>query len=239
MRDHAGGAEEFNRINTQGTLHLAHAAAAAGVRRFVFISTIKVNGDMTAGRAFAAHDAPVASDGYSRSKLEAETALRALPGLESVVIRPPLIHGPGAKGNLERFCRLAAAGLPVPLAGIHNRRDLVGVDNLCNLIERCLWHAAAPQQVFLAADGEPLSTTRLYELIAEGVGRSARMFPLPPGLLRVIARPLGMGGEIDRLTQSLEVDIAKTRDLLAWSPPVSAAEGVLRMARAYARGTGQ
>ena len=234
MRDHAGGADEFRRVNTEGTLQLARGAMAAGVRRFVFLSTIKVNGEATMpGRPFRPDDAPAVVDAYGRSKLEAETGLRGMPGLETVVIRPPLIHGPGAKGNLARLCRLAQWGFPVPFAGVDNRRDLLGLANLSNLVERCLWHAAAPGQVFLASDAQPLSTARLHELIATAMGRKARMLRVPPGVLRAVAQPLGLSAEIDRLTQSLEVDISRTRAALGWNPPVPIEHGIATMARAF------
>lgn len=238
MRDHAGGADEFRRVNTEGTLRLAGCAASAGVRRFVFLSTIKVNGEATRpGRPFRADDEPAVVDAYGRSKLDAETGLRRMPGLEAVVIRPPLIHGPGAKGNLARLCRLAQLGCPVPFAGVDNRRDLLGLANLSNLVERCLWHAAAPGQVFLASDAQPLSTARLYELIAKAMGRKARMVRMSPRVLRAVAQPLGLTAEIDRLTQSLEVDISETRAVLGWDPPEPVEHGIAKMARAFlARG---
>jgi nucleoside-diphosphate-sugar epimerase len=234
MRDHAGGAAEFHRVNTEGTLNLARAAAAAGARRFVFVSSIKVNGESTGRQPFRADDQPAPCDDYGRSKLDAERGLLAIPGLEPVIIRPPLIHGPGAKGNLARLCRLAHSGIPVPLGGIDNRRDLVGVDNLASLLERCLWHPAAAGRVFLAADGESISTTRLYRIIASALGRPARMFHVPVGLMSALSRPIGLRGEVERLTQSLELDITPTRELLGWTPPLRAEEGLAAMARAYA-----
>lgn len=234
MRDHAGSAEEFKRTNADGTLRLARAAADAGARRFVFVSTIKVNGESTTTQPFRADDEPHPCDDYGRSKLAAELGLREIPGIEPVIIRPPLVHGPGAKGNLARFCRLARAGLPVPFGAIDNRRDLVGVANLANLIERCVWHPAAKGEVFLAADGEPLSTPELFRTIAEALGRPARMIHVPVALMRAVARPLGVGAEFDRLTQSLEIDAAKTRQQLDWRPPVTARDGITAMARAFA-----
>jgi nucleoside-diphosphate-sugar epimerase len=234
MRDHADGADEFDRINTGGTLRLARCAAEAGVRRFIFLSTIKVNGESTApGRPFHPDDEPACVDAYGRSKRDAECGLRQMPGLDPVIVRPPLIHGPGAKGNLARLCRLAQIGCPVPFAGIRNSRDLLGLVNLSNLIERCLWHAAAPGNVFLASDGQPLSTARLFEIIAGEMGRPARMLDVPPGVLRAVATPLGLGPEMDRLTQSLEVDISRTRTLLGWAPPEPVESGIATMARAF------
>lgn len=236
MRDHLGSADEFRRTNTEGTLQIARAAAKSGARRFVFVSSIKVNGEATNDCPFRADDDPHVIDAYGRSKLEAEIGLSQIAGLEPVIIRPPLVHGPGAKGNLARLCRLAQSGLPVPFDGISNRRDIVGVANLANLIERCLWHPAAPRQVFLVSDGQPLSTAQLFRLIAAAIGRPARVFNVPVELMRVIARPIGMSEELDRLTQSLEVDITKTREMLGWSPPVSTATGIEEMARAFVSG---
>jgi nucleoside-diphosphate-sugar epimerase len=236
MRDHAGGAEEYRRTNTEGTLQLAHAAAAAGVRRFVFLSTIKVNGEATTERPFRADDAPNAADPYSQSKLAAETGLMEIGAFEPVIIRPPLVHGPGAKGNLARLCRLAQSGWPVPFGGIENRRDLVGVVNLADLIERCVHHPLAAGQVFLVSDGHALSTPQLYRLIAQALGRPARMLNVPVALLQAVARPIGLGGELDRLTQSLQLDVAKTRELLGWEPAVSAEAGIAEMARASRAG---
>lgn len=236
MRDHAAGEEQFRRTNTAGTLRLARAAADAGVRRFVFISTIKVNGEATTDRPFSADDEPRAEDPYATSKLAAEQGLRQLAGLEPVIIRPPLVHGPGAKGNLARLCRLAQLGVPVPFAGIENRRDLIGAANLASLVECCIRHPRAAGQVFLASDGEALSTPQLYRLIADALGRPARMFKLPVRLLRAMARPVGWAGEIDRLTQSLEIDIRKTREVLGWHPPLPLQVGIAEMARASAAG---
>lgn len=233
MRDDAAGALQFRRINTEGTLRLARAAEAAGVKRFVFVSSIKVNGEATTGRPFCADDEPHPSDAYARSKLLAERGLLEMDGIETVIIRPPLVYGAGAKGNLARLCRLARSGWPVPLGGIVNRRDLVGVDNLASLIECCVWHPKAAGQVFLVSDGEALSTPQLYHLIAEGLGRRARTLRVPVALMRTLGGALGMGAEIDRLSQSLEVDIGKTRDLLGWAPPGSTASGVSAMARAF------
>lgn len=236
MRDRADDEADFMRANAQGTMQLARAAAQAGARRFVFVSSIKVNGEATADRPFRADDVPAPCDAYGRSKLAAEVGLRTIGGLDLAIVRPPLVHGPGAKGNLERFCRLARAGLPVPLAGIVNRRDLVGVENLADLIERCLWHPAAAGQVFLAADGEPLSTPQIYQLIATAIGRAPRLFHVPVTIMRASGRAIGLGAEIDRLTQSLEVDIGKTKDLLGWQPPRTVVEGLTGMARAFGEG---
>lgn len=237
MHDHADGSEESRRTNALGTLRLARSAAEAGASRFVFLSTVKVNGEATTDRPFHADDPPNPIDPYGRSKHDAEVGLRQIAGLDAVIIRPPLVHGPGAKGNLARFCRLAVSGLPVPFGSIHNRRDLVAVANLASLVERCLTHPAAPGEVFLVSDGEPLSTPQLYRLICDALGRPARIYGIPIGVMRALARPVGMSGEVDRLIQSLEVDITKTRELLDWNPPVGAAAGIAKMARAFRTGT--
>lgn len=233
LRDTENGARQFHVVNTEGTLKLARDSAAAGVRRFVFISTAKVNGESTNGRPFSADDVPMPVGSYSQSKLDAEIGLRRIGGLDWVVIRPPLVHGPGAKGNLARLCRLAISGLPAPLAGIGNRRDLVGVTNLASLIERCVTHSAAPGQVYLVSDAEPLSTEQLYRMICDSLGRPARVFEAPIGVMRLASRIAGLSDEFDRLTQSLELDIAKTRTQLNWQPPVSIAEGIADMVHRY------
>jgi nucleoside-diphosphate-sugar epimerase len=235
MRDTSGGADAFERTNVAGTLRLASAAAECGARRFVFLSSIKVNGEATFGLPFRADDAPNPQDAYARSKLAAENGLRSFANLDPVIIRPPLIHGPGAKGNLARLCALARKGVPVPFGCMHNRRDLLGVENLASLIERCLWNSSAVGKVLLASDGYPLSTQELYRSISEAVGRKARVFPVPVPILGATARAFGFGAEIDRLTQSLEVDQSHTRETLDWSPAVSAASGISAMARALGR----
>jgi nucleoside-diphosphate-sugar epimerase len=233
MRDHPESEVEFTRTNTAGTLALAQAAARQRVARLIFVSTIKVNGEYTLNRPFNADDEPRPMDAYARSKHAAEIALREIQGLATVIIRPPLVYGPGAKGNLERFCRLAERGWPLPIGAIRNRRDLVGVDNLASLIVTCVTHPAAVGQVFLAADGQSLSTPALYRAIADGMHRPARVFPVPVTLLRGLARLLGMGSEIDRLTQSLEIDSGKTRQVLEWLPPIPVRQGLAHMANDY------
>lgn len=233
MRDHAEGEAEFHRTNTTGTLALAQAAVRSRVARLIFISTIKVNGEYTTERPFHADDEPHPMDAYARSKHAAEVGLRALEGLETVVIRPPLVYGPAAKGNLERFCRLAERGWALPLGAVHNRRDLIGVDNLASLIVACVAHPAAAGRIFLAADGQPLSTQDLYRAIADGMQRPARIFNVPVRVLRGAAKLLGMSAEIDRLTQSLEIDSTQTCQLLGWRPPIPVRQGLARMAIEY------
>lgn len=233
MKDTADGARLFTATNTEGTLRLADSMRHAGVRRIVFMSTIKVNGESTAGSPFSADDPPAPADPYAVSKHEAEQGLLRMPGLEPVIIRPPLVYGPGVKGNLARFCRLAELGMPVPFGAIDNRRDLVGVDNLSDLVATCVSHPAAARQVFLVADGVPLSTPRLYSMIAESMGRPPRMMRVSPDLLNRVGRWLGLGAEMQRLTGSLEIDLSATRRALDWSPPVAPQVGIAAMTAAH------
>lgn len=223
---------EFRRVNVEGTLNLARRAAAAGVRRFIFISSIKVNGESTpVGHAFCPEHAPAPEDAYGRSKFEAEQGLRALAretGMEVVIIRPPLLYGPGVKGNFASMIQWLEWGLPLPLGAIPNKRSLLGLDNLADLIVRCLDHPAAANQVFLAADGEDLSTTELLGAVAQAMGRPARLIALPPALLRLGAGLLGRQAVAERLLGSLQVDIRQTCTLLGWRPPYTVAQGLRR-----------
>jgi nucleoside-diphosphate-sugar epimerase len=223
------------RINTDGTLQLARAAEECGVPRFVYVSTAKVNGETSSDGVFRADDPPNPQDAYARSKLAAEVGLRALTSLEVVVIRPPLVYGPGVKGNLARLCRLAHRGVPVPFAGISNRRDLVGTRNLADLIELVIRHPAAAGGTFMVADGSPISTPQLYRLICSAMQRPARMFGVPTRLLRVAAAPFGFAPEIDRLTQSFEIDISHTVLALGWKPRETIEQGIDAMVQAYLR----
>lgn len=226
---------EFRRVNVEGTLNLARQAAASGVKRFIFISSIKVNGEATyAGRSFGPSDTPAPEDPYGISKLEAERGLMQLAhetSMEVVIIRPPLVYGPGVKGNFASLIKLMRKGFPLPLGAIHNKRSLVGVDNLVDLVIRCIDHPAAANQVFLAGDGEDLSTTELLRGLAEAIGSPARLIPVPAGLLSLGAAVLGKRAVAQRLLGSLQVDISKARDLLGWEPPVSVKEGLRRCVR--------
>ncbi len=223
---------EYRRVNVDGTLGLARQAANAGVKRFIFISSIKVNGEATAlGSPFMADAVPAPEDPYGISKLEAEQGLRQLAaetGMEVVVIRPPLVYGPGVKGNFASMIKLVERGLPLPLGAIHNRRSLVGIDNLVDLIIRCIDHPAAANQVFLAGDGEDLSTTELLRGVGEAMGKPARLIPVPAGMLQFGATLLGKKAMAQRLLGSLQVDISKTCELLDWKPPYTVEEGLKR-----------
>jgi nucleoside-diphosphate-sugar epimerase len=231
--------DAYREVNVEGTRRLAEQAAAAGVRRFVFLSSVKVNGEETTSHSpFRADDPPAPKDAYGQSKWEAEEALVEIAertGMEVVIIRPPLVYGPGVKGNFASMMKWVAKGVPLPLGAIDNRRSLVALDNLVDLITVCIDHPAAANQVFLAGDGEDLSTTELLRRVGKAMGRPARLLPVPTGLLRLGAAMLGKGDMARRLLGSLQVDISRTRDVLGWEPPVSVDEGLRRAVEPYVR----
>ena len=229
----------FRQVNTEGTRRLAQQAAEQGVRRFVFISSIKVNGEGTApGRAFRETDYPSPQDPYGVSKLEAEFALTEIAeatGMEVVIIRPPLVYGPKPKGNLHRLMGWIARGVPLPLGSVRNRRSLVGLDNLASAIALALTHPVAAGKIYLISDQEDLSTPELITALADGMGRKALLLPAPIALLRAGGAIAGLGNEIERLVGSLVVDSGLiTRDL-GWRPPRTPREGLEEMARAFGR----
>ncbi|HWU34474.1 MAG TPA: SDR family oxidoreductase, partial [Methylovorus sp.] len=228
--------QAFRRVNVDATLNLARQAAAMGVKRFIFLSSIKVNGEATLpGQAFYADDRPAPGDAYGISKYEAEQALLSLAketGMEVVIIRPPLVYGPGVKANFASMMRWLERGIPLPLAAItHNRRSLVSLDNLVDLIVTCLDHPAAANQIFLVRDGEDMSTVELLKRMGMAQGTPARLFYLPLPLLKWGAILLNKPGIYQRLCGSLQVDITKTQELLGWRPPISVDEGLRRAAQ--------
>ncbi|VVQ25311.1 N-acetyl-alpha-D-glucosaminyl-diphospho-ditrans, octacis-undecaprenol 4-epimerase [Pseudomonas fluorescens] len=227
----------FRRVNVEGTVNLARQAASAGVRRFVFISSIKVNGESTdLGIRYSPEDTPAPADPYGISKMEAEERLRELAvetGMEVVIIRPVLVYGPGVKANFQSMMRWLDKGIPLPFGAIHNSRSLVALDNLVDLIVTCISHPAAANQTFLVSDGEDLSTTQLLRKIALALGRTARLVPIPAGVLRGVATLLGRKALSNRLCGSLQVDISKTRSLLGWTPPVSADDALKATAQHF------
>ena len=224
--------DEFRWVNVQGTLNLARQAAAVGVRRFVFVSSIKVNGEATKPSVpFSADDIPAPMDAYGVSKMEAEQGLREIAlqtGMEVVIIRPPLVYGPGVKANFAAMMRWLRRGVPLPLGAIHNQRSLVALDNLVDLIVTCLSHPAAANQTFLVSDNEDISTTELLRRMGRAMGRPARLIPVPTSWLKLAAAMAGKRLVAQRLCGSLQVDIEKTRRLLGWRPPVSLDEGLRR-----------
>lgn len=228
---------EFRRVNTEGTLNLARQAAAAGARRFVFISSIKVNGEGTLpGQPYTADASVAPTDPYGISKHEAEQGLRLLAdetGMEVVIVRPPLVYGPGVKANFLSMMRWLHKGVPLPLGAIHNKRSLVALDNLVDLIVTCLEHPAAANQTFLAGDGADLSTTELLQNMAAALNCTARLIPVPMSWLGLVATLLGKRAFSQRLCGSLQVDISKARELLGWHPPVGVEQAMLGVARDY------
>ena len=208
--------------NTTATLNLARAAVACGVKRFIFLSSIKVNGESTAlNKPFTPESIPHPSDGYGRSKLNAEIGLLHIAqssALEVVVIRPPLVYGPGVRANFLELMRLVHKQIPLPLGSVNNKRSLVGIDNLLSLIVTCLDHPVAPNQVFFVSDNADMSTPELIRLIAQAQGRRARLFPFPQILLHIGAKLFRREHLYLRLCDSLQVDISKTMNLLQWRP---------------------
>jgi len=227
--------EEFRRVNVEGTLNLARQAAAGGAKRFIFISSIKVNGDGTLkGKPYRADDPPAPADPYGISKMEAELGLKKVASetdMKVVIIRPVLVYGPGVKANFLKMMRWLNKGIPLPLGAIHNKRSLVGLDNLVDLIVTCIDHPAAANQIFLAGDGEDLSTTELLQRMAKALGKPARLSPVPAKLLEWGATLLGKRAIAQRLCGSLQVDISKARTLLGWTPPISVDEGLKKTAK--------
>ncbi|MCU7867521.1 MAG: SDR family oxidoreductase [Candidatus Thiodiazotropha sp. (ex Lucinoma borealis)] len=213
----------FRQVNVDGSCALARQAAVAGVRRLIYISSIKVNGERTRGTPFCADDDTTPEDPYGQSKWEAEQALKEIAqktGLELVIIRPVLIYGSGVKGNLQRLTGLIRRGLPLPLASVSNRRSLLSIDNLLDFLRCCIDHPAAAGEVFLVADGNDLSTPQLIRKLATAMGLSARLIHMPVGLLQFAGRITGRSAIIERLTDDLQVDIEKNKKLLGWKPVI-------------------
>ena len=229
--------QEYFRANVTATLNLAEQAAAAGVRRFIFISSIKANGESTLpGAPFKASDPCKPLDSYGVSKHRAEEGLRELAartGMQVVIIRPVLVYGPGVKANFRNMMRWLDKGLPLPLGSINNRRSLVAVDNLADLVTVCVDHPAAADQTFLVSDGDDLSTSRLLREMGKALGKPARLLPVPAVLLKAAAAVLGKKAFSQRLCNSLQVDISKTCTMLDWHPPVSIEHAMQDTARYY------
>lgn len=217
--------DAYRLVNVQGTLSLARQAAVAGVRRFVFVSSIKVNGEKTElGHPFVADDMPAPMDPYGVSKFEAEQALMLLgkqTGMEIVIVRPPLVYGPGVKANFQTMLRWVALGIPLPLGGIKNARSMVALGNLVDLLILCIDHPEAAGQIFLVSDGEDVSTSELLRRSAQAMQKTIYLPSVPDGLIYFFADIFGRRAMAERLCGSLQVDIQKTRDLLNWQPPLT------------------
>lgn len=222
MNESGDALNAYRQVNVEGTLHLARQAAAAGVKRFIFISSIKVNGEETSkDHKYRPDDPAKPMDPYALSKFEAEEGLMAIgknSGMEIVIIRPPLVYGPGVKGNFQRMMKWLQRGVPLPLGLINNKRSLVSVNNVVDLIITCITHPRAANQIFLVSDGCDVSTTDLLRKMAYAMDKPARLLPLPVWMLMWTARVMGEQQAVQRLCGSLQLDISKTCELLDWKP---------------------
>lgn len=228
---------EFRRVNVAGTERLARSAAASGVKRLVYVSSIKVNGEATnEGSRFTEADPPCPQDPYGVSKYEAEQALHRIAaetGLEVVIVRPPLVYGPGVKGNFAQMLGVLAKRIPLPLASVHNLRSLVYVRNLADALIACATHPAGAGQTYLVGDGEGISTPGLLRQLGAAMGRPALLLPCPPALLKLAGRATGKADQIQRLLGSLQVDSGKIRRELDWTPPYPLQQGLRETAEWY------
>lgn len=229
--------DEYRNANTLATIHLAQEAAKAGVKRFIYLSSIKVNGEETSpGQSYSEDSIAAPIDPYGVSKWEAELGLEkvcAQTGMEFVIIRPPLVYGPGVKANFQKLMGLVAKGLPLPFGTVYNQRSMLALDNLVSFIAEVMKNPLAANQRFLLSDGQDLSTTQLLKLIAKGMGRSIWLLPVPAFILKGAAQVFGASAAADRLLGSLQIDSSKARQLLKWQPPLSAEEGITIAAKAY------
>lgn len=232
---------EFRRVNVDGTINLARQAVVAGVKRFIFISSIKVNGELTTpNHPFSPDDTFIPDDPYGLSKYEAEQGLMEIgegrtekggrrQGMEVVIIRSPLVYGPGVKANFRLLMKWVKRGVPLPLGAVHNKRSFVALDNLVSFIVHCIDHPKAANEVFLISDGEDVSTTELLQKMARALGKWSFLLPVPVGLMTFVAGLIGKRAVADRLFGSLQVDSSKARDLLGWTPVVSMDESLTGM----------
>jgi len=228
---------EFRRINVEGTLNLAKQAAASKVRRFVFLSSVKVHGESTMpDQFFTSQCPPNPKDAYALSKWEAEQGLRTLEtetGLEVTILRPSIVYGPEVSGNFGKLLKLLKLGIPLPFGSINNLRSFVALDNLVDLIITCIDHPSAANKTFLVSDGEDLSTTKLLKLTTMAMGVKERLIPIPVPVLDLVFRMLGKPELSSRLLGSLQIDLSSTKEILDWIPPFSVTEGLLRAVKPF------
>jgi len=221
---------EFIQLNTDATINIAKAAAHSGVRRFIFLSSIGVNGICNT-KPFSINDTPMPVEDYAVSKRNAEIGLKQIAadtGMEVVIIRPPLVYGANAPGNFGKLVKLAEKNLPLPLGAIHNKRSLVALDNLVDLMVTCIDHPKAANQTFLVSDDQDVSTTELLQMMTRAAGKKPLLLPVPVSWLKLAGKFIGKQAVIDRLCGNLQVDISHTKETLAWKPPVSVEEGIAR-----------
>jgi len=232
--------DEFRRVNLAGTEHLARCAAASGVRRLVYASSIKVNGEETCGaEKFTEMDVPSPQDAYGISKMEAERALHRVAeetGMEIVIVRPPLVYGVGVKGNFAQMLRVLSKGVPLPLAKVKNQRSLIYLGNLVDALILCATHPSSVGQTYLVSDGEDISSSDLLRQLGAEMGHPARLFPCPVVLLKLAGRMAGKVEQIKRILGSLRVDSDKIRRELGWIPPFGVRQGLKRTAHLYQAG---
>lgn len=231
----------YKALNYDGTLHLARHAARSGVKRFIYLSSIKVNGESTSeGHPFSADDVPKPYDSYAKSKYQAECALLSLPtgsSFETVIIRPPLVYGPGVKANFHKLMQFIHKGYPLPFGSIHNLRSLVSLDNLVDLISVCIDHPNAANEIFLVSDGKDISTSELGKIIAQAMGRPDRQFNIPSNWLNSAAALFGKSDVANRLIGNLQVNIEKTQKTLSWQPVITLEDAIKLTATDYVRNT--
>ncbi|MEW5681819.1 MAG: SDR family oxidoreductase [Pseudomonadota bacterium] len=221
---------EFKRVNTEATLNFAKLCANSGIKRFIFLSSIGVNG-ISNTRPFNVADKPDPVEDYAVSKLEAEIGLKRIAadtGMEVVIIRPPLVYGPNAPGNFGKLAKLAQKNLPLPLGAINNQRSLVALDNLVDLVVTCIDHPKAANQTFLVSDDQDVSTTELLQLMTRAAGKKPWLIPVPMSWLKLAGKLTGKQAVVDRLCGNLQVDITHTKQTLGWTPPVTVEEGIAR-----------
>lgn len=239
MRDPAADPlEAFRKVNVLGTGCLARRAAAAGVKRFVFLSSVKVNGEGSSV-PYSEKDVPMPEDAYGISKREAEEVLKDIAvetGLEAVILRLPLVYGPGVKANFRNLIRIAGAGLPLPFKSVRNQRSLAYVGNVVDAITACAAHPLAAGETFLVSDGEDVSTPQLLEMLAFAMNKKARLFSCPVSFLKAVCQFAGKGEEIGKLSGDLRVDTAKIRNLLGWRPPFTMEQGLAATAKWFLNG---
>ncbi len=225
---HENSLYEFRRVNTEGTRRLAQMSADAGIKRLIFVSSIKVNGEGK-DTPYTEQDKPFPDGPYAISKWEAEQVLRKISsdtGLEIVIIRPPLVYGPGVKANFLSLFKIVDRGIPLPLRSINNRRSLIYLGNLVDAIVACVSHPDAVGQTYLVSDGEDLSTPELIRRLASALSKPARLIPFPPALLRLVGKIIGRPAEVERLLGSLRIDSSKIRNELGWTPPYTMQQGI-------------
>jgi nucleoside-diphosphate-sugar epimerase len=238
----AADAQAYLEINASGSRRLAESAARAGVRRLLYLSTIKVNGETSAGDGFSPADTPRPQGVYATSKWLGEQAVAEVAArsrLQAVIVRAPLVYGPGARANFLRLLDWVDRGRPIPLGSVRNRRSLVGIWNLCDLLQRLLVDPQASGRVWMVSDGNDRSTPELIQLIGEAMRRRVWLIRAPLPLLRLAATLTGRSADLSRVCDSLQADISETRSVLAWSPPVMLEEGLLRTVSWYLAGRGR